>query len=141
MIPSITHLCFAAIRKFNPTRLRSREQGVSAGAKWRPVEAQYQDEFYRSCYVLFDKNLYLIRMGRFDNCVVELISLVTSMGWAIECIREGDRLEEHIARFQEGGRYYQWIQSKKIQDYIMLDFRKSRPRKSRGMMVLPLLSS
>ena len=62
--------------------------------------------------------------------------LVTSMGWAIECIREGDRLEEHIASFQEGGRYYQWIQSKKIQDYIMLDFRKSR-----GMMVLPLLSS
>ncbi|KAN0084838.1 hypothetical protein V8E54_001305 [Elaphomyces granulatus] len=131
MIPSVKDPCFAAIRKFNPTRLRSREQGVSAGAKWRPVEAQYQDELYRACYVLLDKNLYLSSEWAGSTTGGRVDFLVTSMGWAIECIREGDRLEEHIARFQEGGRYYQWIQSKKIQDYIMLDFRKSPPRKSR----------
>lgn len=137
--PSVKDLCFAVIREFKPAGLRSDGQGLSAGAQPRQVEAQYQDEFYRACYALLDNNLYLSSewTGRATGGRVDFH--VRSVWWAIECLREGDRLEEHIARFQVGGRYYKWIQSGEIQDYILLDFRKSRPRKSRGM-VLSLVS-
>lgn len=33
------------------------------------------------------------------------------MKWGIECVREGCKLQEHIDRFREGGRYYPWIAS------------------------------
>jgi len=56
---------------------------------------------------------------------------VKSVKWAIECVREGDKLEEHIAKFEAGGRYYKWIISGEIQEYILLDFRKSKPKKAR----------
>jgi hypothetical protein len=56
-VASIKDLCFAAVRKFSPIAIRSgREFG--AGALERPVEAQFQDEFYRACYTLLN-NIYL----------------------------------------------------------------------------------
>ncbi|KAJ6510453.1 hypothetical protein C8R45DRAFT_389092 [Mycena sanguinolenta] len=45
-----------------------------------------------------------------------------SKKWAIEILREGDSLEDHMARFKPGGAYYGWIQGGTIQDYIVLDF-------------------
>lgn len=61
-------------------------------------------------------------------------------------MRNGDRLDEHIARFRTGGRYYKWIKDgdkagdkdegikEYIKDYILLDFLKSIPDKPKGMM-------
>jgi hypothetical protein len=60
---------------------------------------------------------------------------IKSVKWAIECVMEGDRLEDHIARFLLGGRYYKWIMSGEIREYIVLDFRKSKPRKVRGIVI------
>jgi len=51
--------------------------------------------------------------------------------WAIKCLRDGSDLLEHIERFQLGGTYYPWIVSGEIQDYILLDFRTSKPTKIR----------
>jgi hypothetical protein len=40
--------------------------------------------------------------------------------------------EEHIRRFEPPrGRYYKWIQSGEIQEYVILDFRTSQPQKIR----------
>jgi hypothetical protein len=50
-------------------------------------------------------------------------------------VREGDRLEEHIARFRPGGIYYKWIISGEIQEYVTIDFRTSKPRKVRGIVM------
>jgi hypothetical protein len=55
--------------------------------------------------------------------------LVKSQKWAIKCIRDGNRLEEHISKFEQGGRYHKWIASGEIQEYILLDFRKSPRQK------------
>ena len=136
---SIEELCFAAVRKFSPIALRFATEELSAGARSRPVEAQYQDEFYRACYSVLGGDIYLTSewagemLGRVDF-------QIKSVGWAIECVREGNRLQEHIDRFQEGGRYYPSIQSGEIQDYIILDFRKSKPRTARGIMIsIPFL--
>ena len=50
--PSVKGLCLAVIGKFRSSALKSEERGLGPGAQSRPVEAQYQDEFYRACYAL-----------------------------------------------------------------------------------------
>src|SRR5438876_11845424 len=89
--------------------------------RWRP---NIQDEFYRACYVLLG-NIYLSSewSGKEKSSRVDF--LVKSQRWAIECVGDGNKLEEHISRFEVGGRYRRWIDSGEIQEYILLDFRKS----------------
>ena len=58
---------------------------------------------------------------------------IESVKWAIECDREGDRLHQYITKFRPGGIYYPMIASREIQDYILLDFRTSKPDNIRGM--------
>jgi hypothetical protein len=55
--------------------------------------------------------------------------------WVIECVRDGDEIDEHIERLQQGGRYYNWIVSGEVKEYIILDFRTSKPRKARSMVI------
>jgi hypothetical protein len=133
--PSVKDLALGVIRQFRPAALRSDNDELSAGAERRPVEAQYQDEFYRGCYRLLNNHIYLSSewAGRKSGGRVDF--QVTSLGWAIECLRDGDRLDEHIARFQElptEGRYYKWIEFGEIKDYVILDFRSSRPETPKG---------
>ncbi len=110
---------------------------MGPGARSRPVEAQYQDEFYRACYALLG-NIYLSSEWTGNLVGGRVDFQLRPVGWAIECVRDGDKLKEHIARFQPGGRYDKWIQSREIQQYILLDFRTSMPRKIRGMMLSPI---
>lgn len=122
------------MRKFSCTSLASG-RGFGAGVVERPVEAQYQDEFYRACYTVLNNYVHLTSewAGRPFRGRVDF--RVNSVKWAIECVREGDRLEDHIARFLPGGKYYRWILSKQIEDFILLDFRRSKPRKVRGIVI------
>lgn len=93
----------------------------------RPQEASDQDELYRSCYMLLG-NLYLTpewtgsaaNAGPGASGWVDF--QVKSEGWVIKCTRDGNRLDKHIARFQPGGRYHNWIQSGRVHDFILLDF-------------------
>ena len=59
--------------------------------------------------------------------------LLKKVKWGIECVREGDRLEEHICRFLKGGRYYEWIQKGYMTDYVVIDFRKTKPLHLKGI--------
>ncbi|KAJ6510389.1 hypothetical protein C8R45DRAFT_963930 [Mycena sanguinolenta] len=45
-----------------------------------------------------------------------------SKKWGIELLREGDSLEDHLARFKPGGAYYGWIEGGTMQDYVVLNF-------------------
>lgn len=119
------------IREFKSDGLKSDGQRLGPGALPRPVEAQYQDEFYRACYALLG-HIYLSSEWSGEEKSGRVDFLVKSQKWAIECVRDGDRLEEHISRFQVGGRYHGWINSGDIKEYILLDFRKSKPQKRRG---------
>jgi len=126
---SIKDLCSAVVREFSPVAIRSRRE-FAAGALERPVEAQFQDEFYRACYTLLG-DIYLTSEWSGKGLGGSVDFQIKSQKWAIECVREGDRLEQHIERFLEGGRYYKWIESREIEDYVILDFRTSTPRKVR----------
>lgn len=60
--------------------------------------------------------------GRIDFRIVE-------PSWGIEFLRDGDRLTEHCNRFLEKGTYHQWILNGLIKDWLILDYRHSRPQK------------
>jgi hypothetical protein len=137
--PSVKDLCFAAIRKFTSTGLKPDRQRLGPGAQPRPLEAQYQDEFYRACYDLLG-TVYLSSEWTGKETTGRVDFRVKEMGWVIECGREGQKLKEHIARFAEGGRYAKWIQSGEVRDHILLDFRTSMPCETRGMMKYLLIS-
>jgi len=92
-----------------------------------PVEDQYRHELSRACYHILGCRLFLTSEwkspsydGRVDFCI-------KPVKWAIECSREGNRLRQHISRFQRGGIYYPLIAAGEICDYILLDFRTSKP--------------
>jgi hypothetical protein len=90
------------------------------------MEAQYQDEFYRVCCDEFGLCLISEWTGMTLGGRVDF--QIKSAKWAIECVRDGDRLAEHIARFCPGDKYYKWITDREIQQYIILDFRKTMPQ-------------
>ena len=51
--------------------------------------------------------------------------------WAIECIRDGNQVKEHLGRFRTGGTYCGLL----MHDRVIIDFRKkSKPIKPRGIM-------
>ena len=131
--PSVKELCSAAVKNFSPIALASATRSLGSGALERPMEAQYQDEFYRTCYTKLGVCLTSEWTGEELGGRVDF--QIKSVKWAIECVREGHKLEDRIARFQPGGRYHKWITSGEIKQYILLDFRKSKPRKVRGMVV------
>jgi hypothetical protein len=127
---SIEDLCFAAAREFSSVSLSSVERGIGPGAVNRPLEAQYQDEFYRVCHSEF--NVYLTSVWSGNSLGGRIDFHVEDVKWVIECVREGDNIDEQIERFQQGGKYHKWIMSGEISEYIILDFRTSIPRKARS---------
>ena len=125
-------LCLAVIREFKSRGLKLDEQRLGPGALTRPLEANYKDEFYRACYTLLG-DIYLSSEWSGKEKTGRVDFIVKSQRWAIECVRDGDRLDEDIARFEEDGRYFPWVSSGEVQEYIILDFRKTLPSRVRGM--------
>ncbi|KAI9748559.1 MAG: hypothetical protein M4579_007189 [Chaenotheca gracillima] len=121
--PSLRQLCAAVIRNFRYLSLGSQEMRIGAGAVTRPPEARYQDEFYRACHETLGGHIYLTsewspagRKGRVDF-------RLKSQKWAIKCVREGDRLRNHVDRFMPEGVFFDWIRLGHIEDHLLIDFR------------------
>lgn len=129
---SVDALCMSAVQRFSRTALNNGEGTLGSGAVPRPLEAVYQDELYRACFSLLG-NIYISSewSGKDKNGRVDF--LVRQVNWAIECVRDGSRLDEHISRFRKGGRYYQWIENGEITEYIVLDFRRRMPTTQLGI--------
>jgi hypothetical protein len=101
------------------------------------MEAQYQDEFYRACHS--ELGVYLTSEWSGSSSAGRVNFRIKEMEWVIECVREGDRIDEHIARFRPGGNYYKWMTDGEVKEYIILDFRTSKPQKARGMVIFLFL--
>ncbi|RAH48842.1 uncharacterized protein BO95DRAFT_511987 [Aspergillus brunneoviolaceus CBS 621.78] len=114
-----------AIRKFHPDQL--------AGTPAMPIEDQCQKEFYRCLFpLLIERHItvapeYLIktgiRSGRMDL-------LVPQKQWGVDLLRSGDRIQQHMQRFKNKGPYYPLLRDKLIQEYLVLNFTRTPPRKS-----------
>ena len=140
LLPSSTELEFTTlldmsiqvIRAFQPSQLSSPLRRVGVSGVVRPPEAAYQDEFYRSIFTItkgcvrISSQFSLAKgapLGRIDF-------FIPSAKWGIELVRDGNNLEEHSSRFHAQGPYGPWLKSSDISDYIILDFRTTRPKKT-----------
>ena len=132
-ISSVRDHCFAAIRKFCPTLLSLTQ--LSAGGVVVPVEAHYAHELSHACYQTLG-DIFLDPEWKGQSSCGKVDFYIEPVKWAIECNREGTHLQEHIRRFQPGGKYYPWIESGEIKDYILLDFQTSKPAEPQGMFAL-----
>ena len=127
--PTIEYFAIKVIQRFSRAMLCMAKSGQRYGpsGKPRPVEAAYQDEFYR-CFreeLGPDSGIVSERAcpgkGRID------FSVVTSR-WGIVLLRDGNRLHEHCKRFEPSGIYHQAIRQGTLTDWL-LDCRHSVPRK------------
>ncbi|PGH34375.1 hypothetical protein GX50_02742 [[Emmonsia] crescens] len=132
LFPAIEDLNFSAIREFKPAALRVEQRGSAFTQATRPLEATFQNEFYRACYELLGKRYIFPPMDRGNegrsrgfSGQRDSLGYRNTSGW-------GQNLDEHVARFESGGRYFPWLQTQEIQEYIILDFRRSHPPKKPG---------
>ena len=116
------------------------EAHLSDSAVSRPLEAGYQDEFYGANFELLG-NLCLKPEWAGNRQTGWVDFAIASEKWIVECVRDGEKLEEHIERFHSTGKYRQWINNQEVQEFILLDFRRSIPNKERSMhfLTLPVL--
>jgi hypothetical protein len=110
------------LQRFNPRVFTGQREIDNSGAVQRTPEAQYQDEFYRCCHILSGGSAVVFpefgtQRGRVDF-------YVKSRKWAIELVRDGAKLQEHVDRFRIPSRYADLP----IAESLVLDCRTSRPK-------------
>lgn len=103
---------------------------MGTGAVIRPVEARYQDEFYRALHDVlgFSSKIHSEWSGNGNG---RIDFRITEVEWGIEILRDGDRLDAHCARFVNNGSYTGWIQRGWLKDWLIIDCRVSIPRRYR----------
>ena len=109
------------ICRFDP-RVLLGERTIGPGAAQSIPEAQYQDEFYRCAHLHSGGSV--ATFPEFGTTRGRADFYMKSKKWAIELLRNGDRLEEHVKRFTQGGKYSHLD----IDDYIVLDCRTTTPK-------------
>ncbi|BCR89602.1 ATP-binding protein [Aspergillus chevalieri] len=127
---SLQKLCKEILSKFSIMNLRNSAEGkkMSTASQPRPVEAQYQAEFYRGFVHTAGQGVPIstewsrTRNGRVDFYIPE-------KKWAIELLRDHIEVNEHISRFKEGGKYHPWLKEKMVKDWIIIDCATSLPTK------------
>ncbi|KAK9237143.1 hypothetical protein V1525DRAFT_404725 [Lipomyces kononenkoae] len=125
--PTIQSLCKEVLKHFSSKNLRHCVEGkLSTAAKLRPLEAQYQDEFYRAFNAVVGRGVPISSEwsrkgdGRVDFWIPQ-------KRWGIELLRDHNRVTEHCDRFKKGGRYYPWIEGDMLEDWIIIDCATSLP--------------
>lgn len=131
-------LVVSAIRHFIPSCLSDpprSEQGSQS-----LLEDHYQKEFYRTLYYVTDGRLltspeYIVKRGKNGGAIDFFLP---SPQWGVELVRDGNNIDEHMSRFQTGGQYHSLLVSKKMADYIVLNFTRKRLMKKRPGMSIAL---
>ncbi|EED23457.1 conserved hypothetical protein [Talaromyces stipitatus ATCC 10500] len=125
--PTIQSLCMEILKRFSAKKLRHSVEGkLSTASRLRPLEAQYQDEFYRAFNSVVGRGVPISSEwsregdGRVDFWIPQ-------KRWGIELLREHSNVDEHCNRFKKGGRYYPWIEAGMLKDWILIDCATSLP--------------
>ncbi|KAF8422273.1 hypothetical protein EV426DRAFT_643444 [Tirmania nivea] len=124
--PMLSAFCIATIRRFRPSILRQAAQlgaptAAGPGTSPRPVEAVYQDEFYRCAYQVLRGRVGII--PEWGTAAGRIDFFIPDRKWGVEVLRDGVTIGEHVRRFTGGGAYTHWLNLGLLTDYMILDFR------------------
>lgn len=111
---------------------------MSTAAKFRPVEAQYPDEFYRSFNHITGRGVPIC--SEWSTRDGHVAFYIPEKRWAIELLRNHNRIDEHLSQFKEGGKSHPWLKDKAIDDWIVINC-TSTTSSSQGMYVSPFPST
>jgi energy-coupling factor transporter ATP-binding protein EcfA2 len=120
-----TRECFERVLKELVLRMSPKVLQDTTPTGKVPLECQWQKECYRSFQSMSEHPLKT-SVGREFNQHASLdIYINAGFQWGIELIREGDgrKLDEHVGRFQPGGRYSQI----RMQEHAILNFTSEVP--------------
>jgi hypothetical protein len=109
------------ISRYCPENL-TRNQRVGPSCVLRPLEARYQDEFYRCGQGRSDGSLLTFPEFAIGNGCADLY--IPAKKWGLEILCNGDRLEHHSGRFSRPELY---TGSFPVDDHIILSFADSYP--------------
>jgi hypothetical protein len=112
------------LEKFSSSSLRFCTEGrLSSSGKPRPMEAQYQCEFYKAFNAVVGRGVPISsewsRGDKRHNGRVDF--WIPQKQWGIEFTRDHSEIEEHCNRFKKGGQYYGWVKNGLIKDWIIID--------------------
>ncbi|BCR87943.1 ATP-binding protein [Aspergillus chevalieri] len=127
---SLPKLCKEILSKFSIMNLRHSVEGrkMSSASQPRPVEAQYQDEFYRGFNHVAGRGVLISsEWSRTKDSRVDFY--IPEKKWVIELLRNHDKVDEHISQFKEGGKYHPWLKENMVEDWIIIDCATSLPTK------------
>ncbi|KAL4784923.1 hypothetical protein BJX76DRAFT_347377 [Aspergillus varians] len=130
---TLQELCVDVLGQFSACSLRHAEDGQSlfSAALFRPLEAVYQDEFYRAFNNITGKGVNIVsewsrtQDGRVDFWISE-------RKWAVKLLREENRVPEHVACFHLNGQYHGWIRDGMILEWIIINCTTTPPKHSYG---------
>jgi hypothetical protein len=127
--PHLRDLCMAVLKCFSKKSLllSSAERQLTIAAP-RPLEAQYQDEFYRAFTSLLGTGVGISsEWSRESRARVDF--RILGPKWGVELLRDGteDTVEEHYERFLPDGKYHKWISDGLITEWLVIDCRRSTP--------------
>ncbi|KAE8379637.1 hypothetical protein BDV26DRAFT_291095 [Aspergillus bertholletiae] len=125
---NLTQLCMEILPEFSRMNLKysTTGQNLSTAAQFRPIEAQYQDEFYRAFNKVAGRGVPIstewarTTSGRVDFFIPE-------KKWAVELLRDYNGVDDHIKRFKNGGQYFQWLETKAVNDWIVINCATTAP--------------
>jgi hypothetical protein len=134
---SLEQCVLAALSRLHSRSLRQTWSTNLAGD--RVCETKWQHLFY---HALLDSvpSAWIVSpdFGHAVGCLGKLDFYVSSdkgIAWGVELLVSGDGLPEHIGRFKAGGVYHQLLEQKLLKEWVILDFRRTRPRKVSGANV------
>jgi hypothetical protein len=131
LFDSLYDLALEVIACFKPSQLTNMKRKIGGGLEDRAPGAQYTFEFYHGLFQCCSGNVRItpeFASGTNTGCAGRIDFLIPVKKWGVECTQDGDRLAAHSERFdQDTGAYRAWLESNKMEDYILLDFRQTMP--------------
>jgi hypothetical protein len=127
--PSLPELCKAVFKCFSKKNLLLSPAEKRPTPAARPLEAQYQDEFYRAFTALLGDGVGISSEWSYDNNDGRFDFRILGPKWGVELLRDGteDTVHEHYKRFLPRGKYHKWISDGLISDWLVIDCRCSTP--------------
>ncbi|ESZ97909.1 hypothetical protein SBOR_1708 [Sclerotinia borealis F-4128] len=109
--------CLNAIERFSPSALRAKSP--KSQSSWGISETIFQNEIYYCFNDELDNMEILSDYSHREDKRIDLY--IFDKKWGIEVFQSGDkkRMEEHVNRFQVGGKYHGWGI---LEDYLILNF-------------------
>ncbi|KAL4816085.1 hypothetical protein BDW67DRAFT_58558 [Aspergillus spinulosporus] len=100
---------------------------MSSGAQPKPIEARFQDDFYRCFNKTAGRGMPACTEWSRPQTAESVSGFRPEVGSGV-CSRT-DRTNEHIMRFHRNGRYYPWRIDGMIQDWINVHCTTSPPKR------------